>query len=635
MGGIAGIFDPKRRVREPMTLKKMCEALKHRGPDYEGYFFDENVSFGHAGSEVLDGKTVRQPIHNEDETVWMTCDGEVYDSKTLEKELLEKGHKFYTRTDVEKIIHLYEENGIDFVKKLNGMFAFALYDKNRLTLLLVRDRVGMKPLYYTLTDSRLVFASEIKSILQVPGIKKEVNIEAVADYFTFENMLGNKTLFKGVKQLLPGHLLSADEEVFKITKYWDLPSPDPLLTHTEKYYVREFRSLIEKSVKMRIVGDAPLGSTLSGGIDSSINVITASAQLKNPLKTFMIAFPGIQPRFDETEYARIVAEFAKTEHHEILPTPDDFIAALPNFIWHVDEPRVGSGAIAQYILSKFAKKHVRVLLIGEGGDELFAGYDSFLAAYSDQCLKNFLKMCQRERLSEAIQILLKLSEKAGIQAVIRSLIRTMMPRNVRLSRLKHRERKIIRKLFSKNLQDKIGYYSPVCTLETIARKWRPLGPFFELYYTLFKVSLPSLLIMDDKTYLAHSVETRFPFLDNDLIELAASIPPHLKVKGLSTKYIPKKAMKNELPEKIITHKKTGFSIPIKSWFRQELKNFIFEILMDSKTINRGYFDQKYIERIIREHVDGKRDHSEMIWSLINFELWHRIFIDPENLREPV
>jgi len=640
MCGICGILNIRTERSEgnikEETIRNMCSVLKHRGPDDEGIYLGwgkdgrKNIGLGIRRLAIIDLDTGHQPIHNEDRTIWIVCNGEIYNFRELRKDLEIKGHCFYTNSDVEVIVHLYEEYGTKCLQFLRGMFALAVWDDAKKSLLLARDRIGQKPLCYTEVDNKLVFASEIKSILQVKQVPRQVNIEAIHNYLTYQYVPSPLTAFKGIFKLPPAHYLLWENGKISIEQYWSLNLVNKIKMSEDEYCSR-LRDLFEESVKLRLVSDVPLGAFLSGGLDSSIVVGVMSKLMREPVKTFSIGFR--EEKYNELNYARIVADHFKTDHHEYIVKPDA-LDILPKLIWHYNEPFADSSALPTYYVAKMTSQDVTVALNGDGGDESFAGYPRYkavkLAKYYEkfpQCIRNMIN-----------GIVGKIPYSPEQKTTLRRFRRFAESMNY------SPERRYIRWISIFDNERKKDLYAPFFRE---AVQGVDSFSYAENYYNNSKYSdfLDSTLFVDIMTYLpgdllvkmdiaamANSLEARSPFLDHKFMEFAASIPANLKLKGLSSKYILKKAFSELVPAPILKRKKMGFGVPISHWFRNELKEYLHDELLSRRCLERGYFQTKYLKLIIDEHTSGRYDHGYRLWALLNLELWQQMFIDkiPDN-----
>jgi len=613
MCGIVGFYG----FKDNRLLRKMMDSVSHRGPDQEGTYTDNHTSLGHKRLSIIDlSKKGKQPIHNEDKTVWITYNGEIYNFQEIRSDLEKKGHKFSSKTDTEVIVHAYEEYKEDCLNLFNGMFAFALWDKKNKTLFIARDRIGIKPLYYYHKENKLIFASEIKAILQDNSIKREANNHAIIDYLTFQNILDNKTFFKGINLLMPGECITIKQGKFTLKRYWQ---PDYTKNNiSEKEAVKEFTKIFKESVKRNLISDVPLGVFLSGGFDSS-SVAYQTAQFRSSrIDTFTARFDA-GTKYDESPFAIDVSKKINSKSHTLTINPEDFKTSIKDLIYHLDEPKVGMPAFSQYCLSKLVSKHVKVALSGDGGDELFAGYPVYKAEY-------FKEMVRKNPLNVfKFPFFFKLSE------LPRSLYFMFYPifdKEVRPGLFtifnKSQRDKILTKQFKKSTAN----HNPISTINI-----PKLSRLNSIQYNYLKTYLPSMLIVTDKVTMAHSIESRVPVCDNELVDFATKLPMEIKLYKKELKHIIKRAMKGKLPSSLYNRPKTGFQTPLSLWFRKDLKSFIYNILLDEKTKQRGIFNMKEVKHLLDRHCNARTDtlfdlvNAAKIWSLLNVELWFRIFID--------
>ena len=565
-------------------------------------------------------------MHNEDGSVWIVFNGEIYNFRDLREGLEKQGHKFCSKSDTEVIIHLYEEYGTECLKFLRGMFAFAIWDERRERLFLARDRVGQKPLCYAVANDQFIFASEIKAILQVPGIRREVNLEAMHHYLTYQYVPSPLTMFQGIRKLPPAHFLIWEKGSISIRRYWKL-SFRGKANMTEKEYEERILNLLEESVKLRLVSDVPLGVFLSGGIDSTAVVGIMAKLLDRPVKTFSIGFE--ERAYDELRFARIAAKHFGTDHHEFIVRPDA-IEILPKLIWHYNEPFADSSAIPTYYVAKETREHVTVALNGDGGDESFGGYPRYqavkLALLFDKT-PNWL----RRRLVKAIADRLpESSEQKTIWRRSKRFLGAMsLPPERRYAHwICYFDNEKKNQLYSPQMKKAVDGIDSFRILEDLYRKANNPDFLDKTFYVDIMTYLPDdLLVKMDIATMSNSLEARSPFLDHKLMEFSASIPSNLKLKGLTSKYILKKALKKALPPQIVHRGKMGFGVPIAHWFRNELKDYLYEVLLDEVSLKRGYFNENYIKQLLDEHCQGGCDHGHRLWALLNLELWHRMFID--------
>jgi asparagine synthase (glutamine-hydrolysing) len=623
MCGIAGIVSLEGKPVFERELRAMCGAIAHRGPDDEGYYFGTGVGLGMRRLSIIDLASGRQPIRNEDGSVWVVFNGEIYNFRELRRELEGRGHVFSTHTDTETIVHLYEEYGRQCVDHMRGMFAFAVWDERTRQLLLARDRVGIKPLYYAEIEGRILFASELKAILQLTEVEPKINWSAASHLFAFLSTPPTDAIIDRVHKLEPGHLLSASSgRTPVIERYWDLKF-QPEYARDEGYFVERVRELLDESVRLHLISDVPLGAFLSGGIDSSSVVAAAAGLTAEPLRTFSIGFS--EPEYNELAHARVVAQTFHTDHHELTLGPDA-LEHMEDLAWYLDEPFGDSSAIATYMVSKLASQKVKVVLSGDGGDELFAGYDKYVVE-------------QRERS--------RWSWPAPTRSLLGAIGRTMPDgmrgRNfLRHISLASAERYLdagtffrrddMKKLFRPEVYELLAQYEP----------WRAKAEYLEssnchwlsnLQGLDMKNYLPlDILTKVDRMSMAHSIETRVPLLDHKLVEFAATIPPEMNLRGGTTKYVLKRAMRGILPESIIDRPKRGFAVPLGYWFRGKLGAYVRDLLLGDTSRHRGFFDGRYIENLVSRHERGENLDLQL-WTLISFELWSRTFLDRGARRE--
>ena len=626
MCGIAGIYHHSGNSFSKEVLKGMTDVIAHRGPDEDGFFLGESVALGIRRLKIIDLNTGSQPIHNEDKTVWTVFNGEIYNHRELRKELEAKGHRFYTKTDTEVIVHLYEEYGEEFMRKLNGMFAIALWDRRTNAFLLVRDRLGIKPLFYYPKGDRIVFGSEMKSILKEGSYQKQLCREALDLYLAYGYIPAPYTIFEGIKKLTPGSYLVSRHGDIQVKQYWDIVSWNGEgrngKSHDEQYYEERIRDLLRLSVKRRLMSDVPLGAFLSGGIDSSSVVAFMTQLMDQPVKTFSIGFE--ESDYNELSDARSIAKYLGTDHAELIVKPSA-IELLPKLVWAYDEPFADSSAIPTYHVSKLAREHVTVALSGDGGDEIFGGYTHYLEDTKDQVLsklpgvirKNVLGMIGKHmpinmRMKKFLEYIGKSKEQRYFQRT-----------GIFSSEMRER-------LYSDDAQEMVVNFNSYGVSEAQLEKSAD-APFMEqLLYLDLKTYLPyDILTKVDIASMVNSLEVRVPFLDHELVEFGMSIPSDFKVRSNMTKYILKRAVKDLLPPECITKKKQGFGVPLQHWLRNELKDFSFDILTCKTFNDRGLFNQGFVENLLQQHNMMRGDYSSMIWSLISLEMWCQNILDDE------
>lgn len=638
MCGIAGIASPQGEPIDQGVLRRMCDAMVHRGPDDEGYYTSESES----GSEsqlqharvglamrrlsIIDLATGKQPIHNEDKTVWVVLNGEIYNYPELRVELESRGHRFYTNTDTEAIVHAYEEYGAQVPKHLRGMFAFALWDVPRQQLLLGRDRVGKKPLLYSLVGGTLIFASEFQALLAHPGVSREVNPEALFDYLSFMCVPAPQSAFRHIRKLEPGHTLIWKDGEVKTERYWSLDFRNKTELD-EKEAGERVIELLRDAVRVRLMSDVPLGAFLSGGIDSSAVVALMSEVSGERVKTFSIGFD--EKDFSEIAHARRVAERFGTDHHEFVVRPNA-IEVLPTLVRHYGEPYADSSAIPTYYLAKMTRQHVTVALNGDGGDECFGGYERYAAMRLGERYSKLPRLLRERVMEPAIGVIPRArASRSRLGKARRFLDVVGRPTGERYLRWTS--------VFSDEMKAELCTKA-FLTETTRAQALRLVQPWFTgngeievvdraLMADTFNYLPNDLLVKVDIASMAVSLEARSPFLDHPVMEFAASLPARFKLRGLTTKYLLKNALRGLVPQENLTRSKMGFGVPIGSWFRGELKGLLREAILSERSLGRGYFERDAVHRLVEDHANGRRDHAHQLWALLMLELWHQEFID--------
>lgn len=626
MCGIAGVLGTDEKPATMQDLRAMCTAIIHRGPDDEGFYLNGKVGLGMRRLSIIDLSTGHQPVRNEDGTIWVVFNGEIYNFRELRQDLEARGHTFYTATDTEVIVHLYEEYGDDFVSRLRGMFGFAIWDDKRKKLLLARDQVGVKPLFYGTVNGRFVFASELKSILQLPDVKKDLNWSAVNHLFAFLSTSATESIIEGIHKLEPGYMVVAmPGRPAQVSRYWDV-NFEADYSKPESYYVDGLRGLLEESVRLCMISDVPLGAFLSGGVDSSAVVATMARLSPNPVKTFSIGFP--EKEYNELEHAKQVSDMYGTEHHELVLEPD-ILSIIEDMTWHLDEPFGDSSAIPTYMVSKLASQHVKVVLSGDGGDELFAGYDKYLVEGKERNRNRYIPALGRTLLGKIGNLMpygmkgrnfLRHNALNGVERYIDA--QTMFGRD--------QQQKLLTKEISEQALKTELWREIAAGLTKPDLHW-----LSSIQYLDFKNYLPlDILTKVDRMSMAHSIEARVPLLDHKLVEFAATIPPELKIRNGRTKDIFKRALHGVVPENLLNRRKQGFGVPLAKWFRGQLTDFVRDLLLSETSRSRGIFNMDYIERILAMHDKG-RDLDLHIWTLISFELWCRTFLDNDGYQKTV
>ena len=635
MCGINGIAFSTRsgRVVSREVLEAMRDVITHRGPDEEGLFIDRNVGLGHRRLSIVDVASGHQPMTNEDGSLHIIYNGEIYNHADYRESLEANGHVYSTHCDTETILHLYEEHGSACVDYLRGMFAFAIWDQRKRELFIARDRLGIKPLYYVHTDDgSLYFGSEIKTLLEARAVRPEINYAVLSDYLANHAPSGEETLFLGVKRLLPGHVMTWRDGELSIRRYWDVDfSKDDDDARDDKTYIKQWSELFRESVRLRLMADVPLGMFLSGGIDSSSIAAVMSGMVSEPIKTFSVAFA--EREANELGYARLIAAAYKTNHHEIIVSPEQFFAALPRLVWHEDEPLAHPSSVALYFVSRLASQHVKVVLTGEGSDEMLAGYGRYRRTIWNLALgqryKQFTPAVARDTIRKQIERMMpggRMRQK---------LMRTFLVLSPDLESIYFDNFAVFpapmqQHMFTRETMDRIHNIDPYVELRRMLERTKDLSLLDGLLYADIKTYLHELLMKQDQMSMATSVESRVPFLDHKLVEFTAKMPDSMKLRGGTTKYVLRESMKGVLPEKILLRTKMGFPVPIGSWFRGPFKSVIDEYVLSERALSRGIFAPDFVRKIVSLHQAGE-DHSERLWSLLNFEMWLRRFFDTEEL----
>lgn len=623
MCGIVGIVNTGADGRiEAATIRRMCQAIVHRGPDDEGIFVKDGAGFGMRRLSVIDLAGGRQPVFNEDRSVWVVFNGEIYNFPQLRSELLSRGHRFSTHSDTEVIVHLYEEMGRDCVNQLRGMFAFALYDERRRKVLIARDRLGEKPLHYAFDGKRLLFGSEIKAIHAVAPELAEIDGQALRQYLQFGYVPDPATAFSSIKKLPPAHLLELEDGKLSVSQYWELPEYNTHSPASEEECLQELEHRLAEAVKMRLIADVPLGAFLSGGADSSTIVALMSRFSSKPVKTFSIGFS--RKDFDETPHARLVAQKFATDHHELVLEPD-VVSSVETISRSLEEPFADASALPTYFVSCLARKHVTVALSGDAGDEIFAGYDRY-------------RVCLQDRAYPWIP--------ESMRRIYREHIHRFVPRSVPGRSLSYSialpwQERYLEDISFKPLHRQMGLFSD----DFMSRDSGEDDPsrIFRDYleHAPAKDDLSRLLYLDTKTYLPAdiltkvdrmsmltSLEARVPMVDHVFMEWATGLDWKWKMRGGEQKYILKKlAERVGVPRDVLYRPKQGFALPLVHWTRHELKEMIQTVLLEPRTLQRGYLNPRAVRQLLDEHFRQRRNHAGRIWRLLMFELWHRNYLE--------
>ncbi len=633
MCGIVGILNfTSNREKDQIQYvqRKMIDCIMHRGPDDRGAWQGNDIFLGVCRLSIVDLKTGRQPIWSEEKTCCIVYNGELYNFLDLRPELEAKGHIFRTRSDTEVILHAYEEWGTDCLRRFNGMFAFAIWDERNKILFLARDRIGEKPLYYYQSDDRLIFASEIKAILADPSVPRKLNLRGLANFLAFCHAVAPETIYQNIYKLLPGHYLIARDAHVKIVQYWDVRDepqlPDGVIL-SEDEYAENIMCLLHDSVHRRMIADVPVGAFLNGG---STVVALMKWHTTEPVKTFSLGF-SIGGAYNELSDARRVAKYLGTEHHELQVEHVDLVNTLRTLVYHYDEPFGDAAGFPLYLLSRFAREHIKVVLAGDGGDELFGGYRRYVAdqaALFYQLLPDTLKNTWIPALVD------RLPRLRRVKRVVQTLPITDPARRYAAWLV----------IFTPEMQAELLRPDIYAAVFDHDPAWPYPHYYARLNSSIAADHLNRLMYVDLKTWLADvymektdkvamacSLEVRLPLLDYRLVELAFQIPAYYKIRGWFTKRIFKRAVSHLVPPAVLRKRKHGFSVPTDPWFRGELKSFTFDVLLDERARRRGYFNMSVIERLWKEHLEGRHVWDTHLWLLLNFELWHRIYLDGDGV----
>lgn len=625
MCGITGILHHRDHQAVSLEeLKKSCDSMVHRGPDDEGFFIDGNIGLGMRRLKIIDLIGGHQPISNEDGRFWVVFNGEIYNYQALRAELENKGHKFATHSDTETIVHAYEEFGPACAHKLNGMFAFAIWDRTEQKLVLVRDRLGVKPLYYYTDDRLLAFGSELKAILSFPQVPRHIDLEALDTFLTFEYVPAPLSIFRGIRKLPAGHFLTLQKGKTKVTRYWDLPGTEPI--DDQAGIDEELCGLLRDSVRLRLISDVPLGAFLSGGIDSSAIVAFMAEIMDRPVKTFSIGFED--ESYNELGYARRVAEHFGTDHHELTIKPD-VVGLVQDLVHHLDEPFADVSIFPTFLVSRLARQHVTVVLSGDGGDELFGGYDWYVADKLDGYYHNLPRRIRNSCVPHVMRRIAPTAKKKGAVNKLKRFVEgTLLPASLqhyRWSMYAWGESKDA--LYAENVKPLMRTFDASARFKAYLYRDDKVDRLRQQQAADIKTYLPDdILVKVDRMSMANSLEARTPFLDYRLVEFAYRLSSCLKLRGLQTKYVLRRCLAGKLPPFVLERKKEGFSIPMKNWLNGELRSLMLDVLSESRIRRRGYFDPAYVRRLIDEHREGTHNHGHLLWALIVFELWHERYL---------
>jgi asparagine synthase (glutamine-hydrolysing) len=627
MCGICGVYEYEKHVPvDRHVLGDMLRVIRHRGPDDCGVHLDKDLAIGMRRLSIIDLNGGKQPICNEDGSVVTVFNGEIYNYRSLREQLESRGHRLATASDTEVIVHLYEDFGEECVQHLRGMFGFAVWDVRRRRLFVARDRLGIKPLYYTQMDGRLIFGSEIKAILQHPSVQACLNAEGLSNFLSLKYVPAPQTMFKGIYALPPGCSLTGDENGVKVRRYWDLSFANQSNgLRSEESYAEQLEALLRECVSMHLVSDVPFGAFLSGVLDSSMIVALMSQFLKEPVKTYSVGFEGDAEAFSELPYARLVANKYHTDHHEVLIHHNDLINLSEKVVWHLDQPIADDACLANFMVAELASRNVKMVLTGEGGDELFAGYARYAGERFSQLFQHLPQAVKSAALRMSGRVPGLRRQKLALYALTQ---KNEVSRLASWFPLFNSEAKqtLLSKEF-KHAQNGGATSATAVFAEHLART-DATNPLNRMLYVDTKLWLPDdLLARGDKTSMAASLEARVPLLDHKLVEFAASLPPNLKVKGLTRKYLLKRVGQAWLPPEIIRRRKMGFPMPMSVWFRKEARSFLRDALSPSVLRRRELFNPASVEKLLRDHETGFADHGSILWGLLSLELWHRVFMD--------
>jgi asparagine synthase (glutamine-hydrolysing) len=627
MCGIAGIvrFDP-RDVVEEARLKRMRDVLRHRGPDGEGLWIDGPVGLAHRRLAIVDVAGGLQPMASEDDRVWITYNGEIYNHAALRPGLEAKGHRYQTRSDTETIVHLYEEEADRCVESLQGMFAFALWDRPGQRLLLARDRLGIKPLYYSVTDRELLFASEIKAILAVTPERPALNHAALPEFLATRYLAGDETFFQGIRKLPPGHVLTWSlASGPQRRRYWSLPTETDDSPARFEQRADELRARLESTVRSHLMSDVPLGLFLSGVLDSSGLAALMAPMASDRIQTFSVGFDDAAS--NELPFARLAARAVGAQHHEVVLSPDDFFGSLPRLIWHEDEPIAFPSSIALNFVSQLARPHVKVVLTGEGADELFLGYNWYrLTAWNEQLGRRY-----RAWTPPALRHGVRHAVSALPRQLRRYASRSFLALDPGVRAVCYENFSVFSETWRRSLLDR----QLVEATDPYREQLRcfdehPGSTLDRMSHADLQTYLVELLMKQDQMSMAASIESRVPFLDHELVEHVVKTPAQFKIRGLTTKAILREALRDRVPREILQRRKLGFPVPFGRWARERFAPLVRDTILGPRALARGMFAREPLERLVSEHAAGTANHADRLWVLLNLEIWQRIFLDGED-----
>jgi asparagine synthase (glutamine-hydrolysing) len=628
MCGINGLVysDPRHPVDRDL-VRRLTTTLRHRGPDADGFFWGSGAALGHRRLSIIDLSTGDQPIFNEDRSKVVVFNGEIYNFRALRAELEQRGHRFGTASDTEVIVHGWEEWGDGCIARLRGMFAIALWDIRERRLLLARDRVGKKPLYYLHDEDRLLFGSELKALLGDPSVKRAVNTEALDDYLTFGAVPAPRTIYQGVQQVAPAHYLVWERGRVHTVEYWD-PSPIRVTPRGEGEALEQFDAIFQEAVRLRMISDVPLGAFLSGGVDSTAVVAAMASQSERPVVTTTISFSD--SAFDEARFAQSVATALGTDH-QVLKVEPEAAKVLPRLVWHLDEPFADSSALPSYYVAQAARQRVTVALSGDGGDEVFAGYEwrYGLNVLEDRVRRLIPRPVRHWGLGPLSAVWPKadrLPRPLRWKFFLRNV--SLEPEEAYFHDMSFFTPTDKRALLTQEFRRTLGGYTPFPAFRAHFDRTRGLDHLSRILYADLKTYLPNdILVKMDRMAMANSLEVRSPLLDHEVIEFAASLPLHLKYHRGTAKYLLKRYAERRAPAGVVNRPKMGFSIPLATWLRGALRSTADDLLLSERALGRGYFRPDVIRGMWQRHQAGQRNHAHHLWALMMLELWHRLFVD--------
>ena len=626
MCGITGFVRNDGKPVDEALLARMNEAIRHRGPDEDGFYVNGSVGLAMRRLAIIDLKGGQQPIHNRDRTAWIVFNGEIYNYLELREKLEKLGHTFYTNSDTEAIVHAYDQYGSDCPKHLRGMFAFAIWNERDQELFLARDRVGKKPLLYSLINGQLIFASEFSALLLHPDVSREIEPEALDYYLSYMCIPAPLTAYRAIRKLEPGHWLRWRKGEIQIERYWQPDFTKKLAIDEEEAGERTVE-ILRDAVRVRLMSEVPLGAFLSGGIDSSAVVALMSQESSERVKTFSIGFE--EQDFSELHHARRIAEHVGADHHEFIVRPDA-VEVLPTLVEHYGEPYADSSAVPTYYVAKETRQHVTVALNGDGGDESFAGYERYIAMGITEKYRRVPAFVRESLIKETVNLIpTSPTKRSRVSSAKRMLDAVSQPRVNRYARwvsVFNDETK--QPLYSEFFREQTSQANPTGLLETWFKRANGIGILDAMLLTDQMTYLPNdLLVKVDIATMAVSLEARSPFLDHHVIEFAASLPQHLKARRLTTKYLLKKVLRKLLPNENLNRRKMGFGVPIGHWFRGKMQPFLREVVLSDKALRRGLFKPEAVRQLVELHARGERDYSHQLWTLLMLELWFNRFID--------